>query len=262
MVVKTILFTDLGRDISDLVAVAYAARATDLRLVVASGPDAELKARMIDAMFGYFGSTAQVLVGSTSPYCTYHYFDPATQQEVATEDPVVETITRTIEENQGIRVVMCAPMTDLARVCDSHPHILRNKVESVYVQGSCRRYAQKASIDAHSRNLRLDREAAVKVFKLMDILPFTFVPERAVKKFPRASCSLVDRRLDAYVANVIRQEGMICKPADLMTVMTLTQPQNFAFESFTCSDYVQHHRMVKDAPDYAQNAAFALKQLF
>ena len=178
-----ILFTDIGKDIDDAVALAYAVIAgVPLKAVVTTCKDniasAHIVQNMLDHLSDRFPAAGRVKVfaGSKEPLKkglehTNIYKGPFSKSHIIPEnlDP--------ISAPSGDAIVI-GPLTDLSKMFE------HDKIRRAMFMGQARKDHSSLLPDMEAYNMRCDPFASEVCFQYQDTIPLAFIGKRIAYKVP------------------------------------------------------------------------------
>lgn len=167
-----IIDTDIGEDIDDTLALAYAIKSKfDIKLISTVHGDTEKRAKIAKKVTNLLGVEIPVVYGERNPIKQKHIFSLGdggkgfidNGQKFDISGNGVERIAETIYENPGISVACIGPLTNLARVFERHKD-LAAKVDEMYFMGNAIVARDNYYINFRAHNFKVDPEAVDIIF--------------------------------------------------------------------------------------------------
>ncbi len=236
--IPVLVLTDLGGDVDDVEALAYLAGAPESQVVgiATTHMIPEKRAKIARAFMTELGQPeVPVGVGSVFPlhrdeetelrdtYLSEHAINGESYEGQGllehrpelgpTVFPSAEEIIVSAVRRYGkkLKIAAQAPLTDLAKVMQSHPGLLE-QIGGLYIQGQATVEDGVLVPDMQAYNLSEDPEAAQTVFGLQQTVPFTLVGKFAAYQLP-----LLRSDFDAFEATG-NQAGIYLKTHALMGI--------------------------------------------
>lgn len=265
-----LVYTDFGRDVDDALAISCLAKYQNNQqsILVCSGNNPSIRTNSLKLFCKLLNYKCTIIQGKklisekdSIPYevSLYKTLDSlnniSTESKVSTGDNSAKSSVIKIlsQEKRKIIVFILGPATEFASHLDSIPKI-EDHIEAIYIQGQANIINQtNLSPSTESYNLRLDMEAANKVFELQSKIPFILIGKYAayeakidkedlysIKNSPAAQYTLKAAQLG--LENFAKKEpelflkifgtmspSTISNPYDALAVLSMINPELFNF---------------------------------
>lgn len=201
-----LIYTDIGRDVDDLEAMAYIAGSPHLEpvAVVTSNMIPQRRGQIAKAVMNSFGyQDVPIGVGSTFPignddisllekYLSEHTISSKSYEGVgmlgvydaqpteSAEKVILDTLDK---YGDRLTIAVLAPPTDIAKAVQKERSKFR-KVNGIYVMGQAKNENGRLVPDESAYNLKEDMDASNVLFSLQDDVPFTFITKFAAYQTP------------------------------------------------------------------------------
>ena len=190
-----LIYTDDGRDVDDIEAIAYLAGCPNIEIVglVTTHMIPDRRALIARAVLNNLGKfNVPIGVGSVFPmdkedelltaYLRQHTIQGRTYEGEGLIECFADgatLINETIEQyGQDLQIAVLAPLTDLALTARRYPDNFR-RIGGLYIQGQATVSNGLLVPDAAAYNISEDKEAAVRVFEFQDDIRMTLVGKYA-----------------------------------------------------------------------------------
>ena len=186
MGVKTILFTDIGNDVSSVLSLVYLATspAVDLELVVTTSGNPVSKAWVAKTILEFLGKNTRVAIGSAEPLKgkaikprKYESAGLALQEVQVLDNPIRAVLGMLSPvEDLSVRIVVNAPYTDLAKAYCCDKRLFHQKINSIYTLGELFEGKDRFHADQFNDQIAADPRAAGIIEDVLSEIPFVLVP--------------------------------------------------------------------------------------
>jgi inosine-uridine nucleoside N-ribohydrolase len=198
--VPVLVYTDDGRDVDDIEALAYLAGAEETEIVgvVTTHMIPDRRAFIARAVLNGLGSPdTPIGVGSVFPlgkedellgrYLREHTIENRTYEGdglIECFPDAIDLIHQTIDTHgPDLRIAALAPLTDLAKAAERDRENF-TRIGGLFIQGQAIVEDGRLQPDPAAYNLKEDMEAATRIFALQDDIPLTLVGKWAAYKIP------------------------------------------------------------------------------
>lgn len=271
-----LVYTDFGRDVDDALAISCLAKYQNNQqsILVCSGNNPSIRTNSLKLFCKLLNYMCTIIQGKklisekdSIPYEVSLYKTLDSLNNISTESNIsakskVSTgdnsakssiIKILSQEKRKIIVLILGPATEFANHLDRIPKI-KDHIEAIYIQGQANIINQtNLSPSTESYNLRLDMEAANKIFELQSKIPFILIGKYAayeakidkedlysIKNSPAAQYTLKAAQLG--LENFAKKEpelflkifgtmspSTISNPYDALAVLSMSNPELFNF---------------------------------
>lgn len=191
-----IIDTDIGSDIDDAIALAYATKSgMDVKLITTVHGPTTWRARIAKKLTQQLGVDIPVAVGCTAPIKQKQIFSSPlegsldyvgdeeewqNERALSIEENGTEALAQTISDNKNnVTIAAIGPLTNLGILFQKYPEMARY-VNQIYVMGNAIVTPDKYFLNYRAYNLKVDPEAAGIV--LASGTPITIVTTEICKK--------------------------------------------------------------------------------
>ncbi len=188
-----IIDTDIGSDIDDAIALAYAIKSgMDVKLITTVHGPVEWRAQLAKKIITQLGADIPVGVGTSAPIKQKQIFsspfegscdyvqDGEKEEKFRVEEKGIEALAQTINDNKhDVTIAAIGPLTNLGTLFQQYPEMAKY-VHHIYVMGNAIVTSNNYYLNYRAYNLKVDPEAADIVFS--SGAPITIVPTEICKK--------------------------------------------------------------------------------
>lgn len=184
-----IIDTDIGSDIDDALAIAYAIKSKiDIKLITTVHGPVKLRAHIAKKFTEQLSVNIPVAIGESKPLKQYHIFTTGLEGEgyikgnenLDVIEDGINALVNTITENKNdINIVAIGPLTNIAKALQKDNN-LASYINHIYIMGNAITAKDKFYLNYRSHNFKADPEAADIVFGA-DI-PKTIITTKICKK--------------------------------------------------------------------------------
>ena len=183
-----IIDTDIGSDIDDAIAIAYALKANiDIKLITTVHGPVKKRAQIAKKLTQQLGHDIPVAIGECYPIKQRHIFITGLEGKGYIEDNEpfdidnngIAALIDTIYNNKGITIAAIGPLTNIAKAFQQEPNI-EQYIGHIYVMGNAIITPYTFHLNYRAHNLKADPEAADIVFNTE--IPKTIVTTEVCKK--------------------------------------------------------------------------------
>ncbi len=187
---KIIIDTDIGSDVDDALAIAYAVKSgLDIALITTVHGDTLRRARIARKLTQLLGVDIPIAAGEPSPLVLKQiYWTGIEGQDFLTDDDLslpirtdgVAALTECIDRNRGnVTILSIGPPTNLAKVFQQHPE-LSSSVNQIYMMGNAICCDNRFHLNYRAHNFKVDPHATDLVFQ--SGAPITIVTTEVCKQ--------------------------------------------------------------------------------
>jgi purine nucleosidase len=166
-----IIDTDIGSDVDDEFAIAYAITSgQDVQLITTVHGDTVLRGQVAKRLTTLLGVDIPVAAGERYPVKQRQIFTTGMEGRSLPKDSYtvipdgVDTLISCIHENSGIDIVAIGPLTNIATALQRDPSI-EEHIGHLYFMGNASLCGDTYHLQYRAHNLKVDPEAADVVFE-------------------------------------------------------------------------------------------------
>ena len=191
-----IIDTDIGSDIDDAIAIAYAIKSDlDIKLISTVHGPTEMRAKIAKKFTQELGQDIPVAIGEKYPIKQPHILITGLEgkdyieknEEFNLETNAVDSIIKTISQNKKTDLVALGPLTNIAMAINKDNN-LSKYINHIYIMGNVLQTKDNIYLNYRSHNLKVDPEAADIVFNAP--VPKTIITTEVCKKNFLTRCEL------------------------------------------------------------------------
>lgn len=166
-----IIDTDIGSDIDDAIAIAYALkRGLDVKLISTVHGPVGIRAKIAKKFTEELGYNIPIAKGYSKPIKQQHIFTTGLEGKGYVEDyPYsgilrIDALAETIYANkEEIDIAAIGPLTNIAKTLEKYPE-MENYVANIFIMGNAITTPERYYLNYRAHNLKVDPEAADIVF--------------------------------------------------------------------------------------------------
>lgn len=184
-----IIDTDIGTDIDDAIALAYAIKSgLEIKLITTVHEPAKTRARIAKKLSQQLGAEIPVAMGESKPLRQKQLYKTGLEgkgyiekEEILDirEDGVDALIETILENKNNVTIASLGPLTNIARAFQKNPD-LPKYINNIYVMGNAITTQDRYFLNYRAHNLKVDPEAADIVFNAN--VPKTIVTTEVCKE--------------------------------------------------------------------------------
>jgi len=240
---KLIIDTDIGSDIDDALAIAYAVRSGyDIPLITTVHGKPELRAKAAKKLVDLLGVDIPIAIGEAQPLKQKHIFWYGYEcagllEETESVDmrgvsgQGVEALIETIRENAGnIAIAAIGPLTNIARAFQKAPDLPR-KLAGLYMIGSATLRNDEFIQTYRAHNFKVDPEAVDIVFSSK--VSKTLITTSVAKQLPIARAEMMALGINGPVGNLLARGTDAWLTQSMYTDIYLYDPLVVAHHTFS-----------------------------
>ena len=184
-----IIDTDIGSDIDDAIAIAYAVKSgMDIKLITTVHGPTEIRAKITKKLTQQLGVEIPVAVGESKPLKQNHIFLTGAEgngyinekEKFDLKHDAVDALAEAVYDNKNeADIAAIGPLTNIAKAFQKYPD-LSGFIRHIYFMGNAIVTSDNCYLNYRSHNLKVDPEAADIVFAAK--IPLTIVTTEVCKK--------------------------------------------------------------------------------
>ncbi len=191
-----IIDTDIGSDIDDAIALAYAVKSgVDVKLITTVHGPTLWRARLAKKLTMQLGIDIPIAAGSSAPIKQKQIFSSPLEESsdyvgreeewhgkkaLSVEENGIDALAQTISENKhDVTIAAIGPLTNLGTLFQKYPEMSK-MINHIYVMGNAITTPENYFLNYRAYNLKVDPEAADIVFA--SGVPITVVTTEICKK--------------------------------------------------------------------------------
>ena len=180
-----IIDTDIGTDIDDALALAYAIKSgIEIKLITTVHGPVETRAHLAKTLTLDLGQDIPVAIGEREPIKQRHIFETGIEdhdyiKQHALLPDAIDALAQTILENKGIEIASIGPLTNIAKAFNKYPELTQH-VNHIYMMGHAHLADNTYFPNFRAHNFKVDPEAVDIV--LSTSMPKTIITTPVCKK--------------------------------------------------------------------------------